>query len=403
MRKSLLTLAAVAALALSAAPMTAQPQPPATKERTDSETLLAQAQAKLAWALIERLAANGRDVTVSPASLTSAFGIIALGADPAMKIAIARVLGFGPEHIEAGLATLSDARGKLTNASNMLQPADRIVFSPTTPPNQILRAGLESLGIAYSIDNLAIPEVAARIDAWVREVTQGAIPEILGGPLDHASFVALNAMHFKGRWRVPFDPQLTSTAPFAGADGQSENVAMMQLNSQKHLFRKEHNFIAIDLPFAEERFSLTIVTTTDKPAPASKFAKVAGWLTGAGFTSQSGSVSLPRFSTSGREDLVPVLDALGLDKARHSKTALQGFAPGAMLSQVLQNTMIKVDEEGTEAAAATAATIGIRSLQNDDVIHMNVDRPFIFALRDSVTGLILAAGYVGHAPKPEAA
>jgi serine protease inhibitor len=232
-------------------------------------------------------------------------------------------------------------------------------------------------------------------------VTKGAIPDILGGPVSKPSFVALNALHFKSRWKTPFDPARTSPVAFTGADGKSGDVAMMRLGEAVHAFRHgDRSFVAVDLPFADERFSLIVVTTADKPAAAKEFAPVVPWLTGMGFTAHVGDLALPRFSASGRQDLMPALDALGLDKARHATTALQGFASGATLSQVVQRAMIEVEEEGAEAAAAVAST---RMLGGDDGIHMVADKPFVYALRDKATGLILIAGYVGHPPKAKTA
>ncbi len=79
-----------------------------------------------------------------------------------------------------------------------------------------------------------------------------------------------------------------------------------------------------------------------------------------------------------------------------------GFAPGAMLSQVVQRAMIEINEEGAEAAAATAV-MSSRALGADDAIPMVVDKPFVYAVRDTVTGLILVAGYVGQPPKGKTA
>jgi serine protease inhibitor len=393
MRTSLVSLVTIAALGLLAADAEAANQ---------VKGELATAQAKLAWVLIDKLASRTETVTVSPASLASAFGIIGLGADPPMKTAIARALGFGPQRAEDSLAALVAIRGKLANASETFQSANRIVSAPTNPSNEILRARLENLGIDYSVADLSNPEAAAKIDAWVKEVTQGAIPEILGGPVKEASFVALNALHFKGRWKTQFDRHLTATASFKGVNGNSGNVAMMHLGQALRAFRQERiqdrDFVAIDLPFADERYSLVVVTTTDRPALAGQFAPVANWLSGSGFSLRFGDLALPWFSVSAREDLMPVLDTLGLDKARHAASALHGFAPGTMLSQVVQRTMVEVDEEGAEAAAASSVIVS-RSLEADDAIHMVVDKPFIYALRDYATGLILAAGYVGHPPK----
>jgi serpin B len=269
-----------------------------------------------------------------------------------------------------------------------------------------MQAGLDKFGVPYAIADLSSPEEAAKVDAWVKDVTKGAIPEILGGPVAKASFAALNALHFKSRWKTPFDPQLTAPAPFTGVDGKSAEVAMMRLSKATRAFRQERvgerNFVAIDLPFVDERFSLVIATVTGKPAAAKDFAPVKEWLAGTGFALHSGDLALPRFAASGREELLPALDALGLRDARRSPTALQGFGTGVALSQVTQRAMIEVDEEGAEAAAATAA-IGTRMLEADDSIHMVVDRPFVYALRDKTTGLILVAGYVGQPPKGKTA
>jgi serpin B len=139
------------------------------------------------------------------------------------------------------------------NANGAFNFASRIVFAPWTPPNNVLRAGLDSLGIDYSIADLSDPEAAAKVDAWVREITKGTIPEILGGPLSKSSFVALNALHFKSRWNMRFDPARTSRAAFTGADGNSGDVAMMRLGEADHTFRferhGERSFVAVDLPF----------------------------------------------------------------------------------------------------------------------------------------------------------
>lgn len=409
MLRSLQSLAMIIALGTTAWSVAAQTSPPSATTPTPAETaadrsgnkqLLAESQAKLAWELIERLSRRGGvDPTVSPASLASVFGIIGEGADPAMRTAIAKALGFGAADAAKALAILFEARAKLAaDKGGLFQSADKIVFAPNAPPNRLLAAGLDKLSVDYSIEDLSKPEAAARIDAWVKEVTKGSIPEILGGPLDKASFVALNALHFKGGWKTPFDPKLTAPAPFKSADGKSDDVAMMRSSEAQRAYRTDRNFVGVDLPFSDERFSLVVVTTTDKPLPAKDFGKAAEWLSGAGFLQRKGDLALPRFLVSGRSELLPTLDAMGLDKGRHSPAALAGFGQGTVLTQVVQRAVIEVNEEGAEAAAATAA-MATRSLEQDDSLHMVVDKPFIFALRDRASGLILVAGYVGHAPK----
>src|SRR5262249_6132916 len=150
------------------------------------------------------------------------------------------------------------------------------------------------------------------------------------------------------------------------------------------------------LPYATERFQLVVITTTDKPARPAEFARVADWLTGEGFKESQGELSLPRFTLGSSADLLKALDALGLQPARRSSHALSNLSPGPMMiGQVLQRTEIKVDEAGTEAAAASAVVTS-RGVALD-YVKMMVDKPFMFALRDAETGLVLLTGYVGNA------
>jgi serpin B len=326
-----------------------------------------------------------------------------------MKAALAKVLGF-IDRPDAGFAAIEEARSKLAAGGDAFAFADKIVFSPSTPPSKYMLAGLKEYKVPFEIADLSNADEAAKVDAWVKDVTKGAIPEILGGPVSKASFAALNALHFKSRWKNPFDPKLTAPAAFTGLDNKSADVQMMHLGKATRTFRQEkvgdkageRSFVAIDLPFADERFSLVVVTTKEKPATPKEFAPVAAWLSGTGFKLQAGDLALPRFAASGRDELLPALDALGLRDVRRSPTALQSFGNDVTLSQVTQRAIIEVDEEGAEAAAATAA-IGTRTLELDDSVHMVVDKPFVYALRDKTTGMILVAGYVGVPPKGKTA
>ena len=157
----------------------------------------------------------------------------------------------------------------------------------------------------------------------------------------------------------------------------------------------------VDLPFDGERYSLVVVTSTDKPKALKDFAPVKGWLTGAGFAAHKGDLALPKFSLETSTDLFPLVRE-DLKDGLKSPTALAEFGSAATIQGILQRTTIDVFEEGAEAAAATAVVVG-RSLEVDDTLHMVVDKPYVFALRDRQSGFILAAGYVAKAPKGKGA
>src|SRR5215467_1134702 len=225
---------------LPTAAQQAQSQTGATDADRAARDLLAAAQAKLAFNLIEKVAGGpAPQATVSPASLAAALNLVSIGADAKMKEAIAKALGFVPDRTDAAFAALEDMRDKLAHGGDTFVFADRIVFAPANPPNKFMQAGLDKFGVPYSIADLSSPEEAAKVDAWVKDVTKGAIPEILGGPVTKASFAALNALHFKSRWKAPFDPQLTAPALFTGVDGKSAAVAMMRLGKATRAFRQE--------------------------------------------------------------------------------------------------------------------------------------------------------------------
>ena len=388
------------------APSTSAPSAPSTPDSVapnkETRAAIATAQAKLAWQLIKD-AAPGVDPTISPAGLASVFSVLSDGADAKMKNAIVKAMGFESSDSKLGLAALSAARQNATTAdAAVFVSKDLIVFAPTAQPSPIFLAGLGALNVQYYVDDLSKMEAVKKIDGWVNDTTKGAIPEILGQPLEKADLVALNALHFKAKWATTFDPKATVETPFTSADKKSDKVMMMRLPEAQQSFRQEKDLIAVDLPFAGDRFSLIVVTSTKAPKTAKEFSEAATWLSGEGFGLHKGDISLPRFSLQASSSLLPTLEKAGLGDGLKSPTALAAFGAGAKLTQVAQRAMIDVDEEGAEAAAATAVIVG-RSLEIDDAYHMVVDKPFLFALRDRQSGLILVAGYVGHAPKGKAA
>jgi len=108
----------------------------------------------------------------------------------------------------------------------------------------------------------------------------------------------------------------------------------------------------------------------------------------------NGEIGMPKLSLTAAEEMLRPLDALGLRTARQMPDALSGFsAMSLMITRVVQKLDLRLNEEGTEAAAATAV-VTTRSLGTMGHIRMIIDKPFMFALRDQKTGLILFMGYV---------
>jgi serpin B len=348
------------------------------------------AQTTLATRLIGKLAANSpaANIVVSPASLTGALVAIEFGAEEPLRRNLHQLLGF-PEASEVSIDFdgLRKATGR-PRRDGPLAIANAIFFDTHVSPRPEALEALTDAGVRASVEEFADPRTLAAINSWVSEETNGKIPTILDKMPDETGLVALDALYFKDRWKRPFDAKDTKPAPFHLVGGKVIQVPLMREGDGHFRFRRDSRFIAVDLPYASEGYSLVVITTRREPAAAKDFSAVASWLTGEGFFSSVGEVALPKFDASSSFDLMPALKALGLKPPN----TLPGFARGQLrLAKVQQRVELTVDEEGTEAAAATAVTT-TRSATTE-FVKFSADKPFMFALRDQ-SGLIVIAGYI---------
>jgi serpin B len=340
---------------------------------------------------------NGEgNLIVSPASVAAVLALLDLGANGQMRAAMLKALAFQDEAGASGASTFAALRASMklaqADAGGPVASANAMVFDPAAAPYPDTIAAFAASGAEVTIARLDDPATIARINNWVRRHTRDLIHSIIDRAPPEPGLVVLNALHFKDRWKRAFDPALTKPAPFQGRTGTVVEVPMMQMDGSFRL-RQDGVFVAVELPYAAERFRLVLVTTRGEPARAAQFQEVADWLTGDEFEQHPGEILLPRFSVGGSADLLDALDALGLKQGRSAPGALAGLSRVALnIAQVLQRTEIRVDEAGTEAAAATAVTT-TRAITSD-FVKMTFDRPFLFALRDTASGVVLLTGYV---------
>ena len=360
----------------------------------DGRTMLA-AQAGLAAELIERtLAKEGAaNIMVSPASLAAALGLASLGASAEGKAAIAKGLGFGSEvkGPEAVLDAMTPEKPAAADAP--LATAVAIVFDDKLVLAPDALSMLATHRIKPSIEDLDGPASVEHINGWVKETTRGAIPVMLDAP-PGGGFVSLGALSFKARWKTSFEKE-SPASPFQRPDGSTISVPMMHLTGDGQKFRFDEKFAAVDLAYAGESYSMVVVAArSGKGVGGADLKALTSWLQGEKFEPAKGEIFLPRFSLSDGRDLMPVLDQMGLAAGKAKDAAFPGFTKeNIRLSRVLQKTMIKLDENGTEAAAATAV-ITERSIE-PTLVRVVADARFAFALRDTRTGLVLAAGLIG--------
>jgi len=366
---------------------------------------LSVAQLRLGENLIRHIADHGKagaggNLIVSPASVACSLSFVDLGASNPMRAAIHQALGFKPaakRQIEQDLSALRNSVSAIIARSSSDGPlalANLLAFDLSTKPRQLALLGLSGAGADVLVDHLGDPNTVGRINAWVRQRTRELIPSIIDEAPEEIGLVAINALYFKDRWKTPFDLARTQPEPFQTASGKPVDVKMMHSPVAKFGFRQDDRFIAAELGYANDAFKLVVVTTKSTAGRVAEFAAVAGWLGGQEFAMSNGEIGMPKLSLTAAEEMLRPLDALGLRTARQMPDALSGFsAMSLMITRVVQKLDLRLNEEGTEAAAATAV-VATRSLGTMGHFRMIIDKPFMFALRDQKTGLILFMGYV---------
>ena len=234
------------------------------------------------------------------------------------------------------------------------------------------------------------------VNAWVAHETNGLITEILPPqPAAHYASVAAiiaNAIYFKGQWSRPFDTNSTASAPFTLSNGDQVPCEMMhQMGNYEYL--KGSNFQAIRLPYGQGRLSMLIVLPNTGISLSGFIADITAttlesWI--AQFKQSYGTVALPRFTSSYGTSLSTALTSLGMGVAFSKRADFSGIAPDTYLSEVAHKAVVKVDEIGSVAAAATSV-VQVTSARTAQ-FTMTIDHPFFYAIRDDKTEQLLFVG-----------
>ncbi len=241
------------------------------------------------------------------------------------------------------------------------------------------------------------PGAIDEINAWVAAHTRQKIKDLLKPQdLKPPPIVALvNAIYFKGLWQAPFDPQKTRPRPFTLPDG-TQKAAPMMARSGPYGYLEEPGFQAAALPYGEGEASLLVFL----PAPSSSLDHFLAQLTPddlAKWTSQMHetrlNLALPRFKLESETELTRALAECGMAIAFRPGADFSDLCHGeACISKVRHKAFLEVNEEGSEAAAATAVLM-VRGA-SFSTPQLVVDRPFFCAIRHNPSGAILFAGAV---------
>ena len=255
------------------------------------------------------------------------------------------------------------------------------------------------------LDFVTQPEPSRKkINEWISTNTEGLIPELLGpGTITPDTRLALvNTLYFNAAWKKPFEKEKTAAGNFTLPDGSTMSASMMAGESIELSYGKLDEVEVLELPYQGDEVSMVLLVP-----PAGKLALLEQGLDGvklraflAATTSRTAAVRMPKFEARTQARLDEILKALGLGVAFSGDADFSGMTSegGLAITGVVHEAVVKTDEAGTEAAAATAVIVGRTSLPQ----YLEVNRPFVFVIRDRATGAALFLGRLSRpAPLPE--
>jgi serpin B len=354
----------------------------------------------LAFDLVRVLARDQPDgnVLLGPSSISEGLALAYLGARGETAVEMAGVLGYdrpGARAVHAALRGLRETLEDRGHDQVEVQVANGLfgqrgldfLDAFLADQSRFYEAPLETVDFAAAPD-----KARRRINDWTSRETSGLVKELFPeGTIDRQTVLALvNAAYLEADWHFPFNPKLTRPRPFGRLDGSAVDVPTMHFNEYLPSGRGP-GWEAVRIPYAGEELSMLIIVPTDLPAfEANLDAGVLGQVR-ASIRDGGIHLALPAFELRYHTSLIGPLRALGLELPFTDAADFSGMTghPGLSIGAVEHETYVKVDETGTEAAAATGS-----AMQSSHGPTINVNRPFLFLVQDDATGAILFLGRI---------
>jgi len=252
------------------------------------------------------------------------------------------------------------------------------------------------LAEAKNID-VTDPGAVDMVNGWIEDKTHDKIQDMLDALSPDLAMLLINAVYFNGKWRYQFDVDDTEEKTFYVTPDSPVQVPMMFQN-ENFAITHSQNATLIELPYGQGNYSMVVMLPDEGVSTAEAAAILTSanwtlWMTSLSHGTTEVDLSLPRFKYEYKRELKDDLAALGMGIAFTPSADFSNISDqGLMISRVLHQTFIETDEEGTEAAAATIVEMGFTSMPM--VTTINVNRPFLYFIRETTTGTIVFMGQV---------
>ena len=352
------------------------------------------------------IARKETDWIVSPLSLQIALGMLLNGAQGETASEVCRALGYKEgetEEINAWCKLMLEQLPALDKKTDM-SLANAIFYnkkmSLKSPYRKLVETNYEAQ--VDALDFNKTKDAAATINKWCDKQTKGMIPQVIQEVSPQALAYLLNAIYFKSEWGLKFPKNATETETFTREDGSKNKVKMMKIKGEKFQYNENEAWQSIELSYGNGAYTMTVVL----PQEGHTVSEITAALGNGNSISCAWNVEtdlwIPRFETKYHVDLNDILSDLGMKRAFNPQSAdfsaLSEYP--SFVSCVMQDAAIKVDEEGSEAAAVTI--IGMEATAYRPVTPpkkavFHADHPFLYLITETSTRTILFAGkYSGN-------
>jgi serine protease inhibitor len=342
---------------------------------------------------------KGKNVFISPISISLAAAIAYNGAKNLTQQEIAETLGFKDYGTEKLNSSFKGLLSSMTDIDEMVQ----IYAGNSIWLKKDFNVEKNFIDLAGNYYNAAIynedfnsPDTADKINNWVSVATEGKIGNIVSPQtLKDAVMYLVNAIYFKGQWMDKFKAEDTEEDDFFLVDKNIKKVQMMS-NIKKYDYYEGDDFQMIRMPYGRGKAAMYVLLPNEGIDINDFINSLSGDLLNkyiSGAISAETLLKFPKFNIEyGAKSLVEPLKNLGMVNAFSAEKAdFSSIAPLMFISQIEHKAIIEVNEEGTVAAAASSIGMGVTAVRPVDFI---VNRPFVLLIRDDRTGNILFMGKI---------
>ncbi|HRJ31170.1 MAG TPA: serpin family protein [Cyclobacteriaceae bacterium] len=372
--------------------------PPNLRTLSAAEVQVSKSTNDFAFNLFRNLPTPETDnAFISPLSVSMALGMVLNGAEGEVRQSILNTIDFKEytaEEVNEGFRDLTKLLLSMDRKINF-GLANSVWYRNDLTVNAQFSSTIKNYydGIVKDLD-FANPASKDIINSWLESKTNNRIKDLINQIKSDEVMFLVNVIYFKGDWTHQFDKSKTKKAPFTTLSGAPAQVDMMFSKGVSMKYKSTPDFQLLDIPYGNSQFRFTILM----PHEYSGILDLTETINAQTFNntlnaadSISVELELPKFKMTWKDDLKPSLAQMGMLMVGFP-LLFEGPTPPIQVGRVIHQSFLEVNEEGSEAAAATAIGMEFTSVAPSKPTKITIDKPFLFMIREKHSGVILFIG-----------